>query len=383
LLKSALYQLEKLIGEVLENNRTSNDPDNLKRLPEQVKSVQTLSAEIKEKWVHELFSPAKEQVITRYVHYHQAGITQLSDQISGKIPEKPNSLFHHYEELLNELEQLLSFLKNQCYRYFDLDYKVTIHQCQKQRAKINEFSQELTEYSNSEIDITLIEVIAVSIRELTAEASHSGISYRQTEHVFNLLRMVHQLTHVIKGMITNDLAEALYRQNLNTLRFLNWYQAYLLNQIDQMPLNKDRENFIIDQVKTLSGIFVDPEKAFEPELPAVSVVLLPWLHRMSGYDHNTGRLPDKQDILLQMSLNLSVPQFAMFVRIFSQAGCFPETNVSQITRFFTQYFTTKKQIHISRESFRKAFYSLDQASAAIVRDYLQKMINYLNKTYFP
>ena len=368
---------------MLEHNRTASNTDNIKRLPEQVKSVQTLCAEIKSKWVHELFSSAKELVINRYVQYHQAGITQLSDQISGEmpayhlLPEKPDSLFRHYEELFNELEQLLNFLKNQCYRYFDPDYKVTIYRCEKECAKINEFIKELTEYAGAEIDPSLTEVIGISVRELMAEASHSGISYRRTEQVFNLLRMVHQLTQAVKGTTTHDLARALYGQNLNTLHFFNWYQAYLLKQISQILRDEGRESFVTDQVKALSGIFVDPEKAFEPELPALNVVLLPWLHALSG------RTPDKHHVTLQMPLNLSVPQFAMFVRISSQIGCFPETNVSQITRFFTRYFTTKKQTHISRESFRKAFYSLDQASAAILRDYLQKMINYLNKTYFP
>ncbi|WDF79003.1 hypothetical protein PQ469_03155 [Mucilaginibacter sp. KACC 22773] len=388
MLKSALYRLEKLIGEVLKNFRTTTDPDNFKRLPDQVKSVQTLSAEIKEKWVHELFSSAKEHVITRYVQYHQAGITQLSNQISRIIPvggahSKNATGPDPFEQILSELEQLLNFLRHQCYHYFDLDYKITIHSCRRQCAQIDEFRKELLSYSGKEIAIPLVEVIGISVQEMTDDAVQSGISYRQTEQTLNLLRMVQQLMYTIHGITTNRLAQALYRQNLNTKWFLNWYREHILLQFNKISGKREQTIFISQQIKMFTGMFVDPEKAFEPELPSADLVLLPWLYEKSGNQDKTIRAINKSNIPIQLPLNLSVPQFALFIRIFSKAGCFPDTNVSKITRFFTQYFTTKKQIHISRESFRKAFYSLDQATAAIVRDYLQKMINYLNKTYFP
>jgi len=51
-------------------------------------------------------------------------------------------------------------------------------------------------------------------------------------------------------------------------------------------------------------------------------------------------------------------------------------------RFFTRHFTSKKQGRISIKSFNHAFYSKDQVTAAIVLDYLQKMVTYVNKVYF-
>jgi hypothetical protein len=40
-------------------------------------------------------------------------------------------------------------------------------------------------------------------------------------------------------------------------------------------------------------------------------------------------------------------------------------------------------LNISFKSFARAFYGADQTTAAVVRDFLQRMINYINKIYFP
>jgi hypothetical protein len=389
LLKSELYQLEKLITEFLNHTGSGDETDNRQWLSNQVRSIQSLCADLKEKWVHQLFGSAKEQVITRYVQYHQAGITQLSNQISrirpvnDPPPETAAGRPQPAEQILSALEHLLNFLRHQCYRYFDPDYRITIYSCQRQCGQMDEFRKELIAYSGNEIEFTLVQVISISIQEMTDDALRSGLSYRQTEHALNLLRMVHQLTHLAKGITTDGLAQALYRQNLNTQHFLNWYREHVLADLGSISGKQDQGDFVNSLIKTLAGIFVDPEKAFEPELPAIDLSFLPWLYERSENRDDIIRASGKRNIPFQLPLNLSVPQFALFIRIFSKVGCFPDTNVANITRFFTQHFATKKQSKVSLKSFGKAFYSLDQAAAAIVRDYLQKMINYLNKTYFP
>ena len=386
MLKSELDRLEKAIGDIINNDGIAKPvpPD---RLTAQVNSVTSLCAGLRDKWSHELFSSAKDQVVTRYVRYHQAGITQLSNAISRQFskinPVQGLSVdFRNtYERLLYELEQLLLFLKHQCYRYFDWDYKISIYSCQRYCGKISVFRRELETAKGHPIDPALITVVGVSINEQLREVLASGISYRQTGHILTLLRTVHQFIYVAGGSSTDPLVTALYRQNFNSLHFLSWYQKRTLQEISQIPNVQDQQRLIITQIDLFSRIFVDPLKAFEPELPSIATMLLSWLEeKVSTTDQYT---VIRQPVNVRLPLTLSVPQFAMFVRIFFQAGCFPDTNVSKLTRFFSQHFTTKKQVNVSFKSFARAFYRLDQSAAAVVRDYLQKMINYLNKTYFP
>ncbi|MEZ2336413.1 hypothetical protein AB6735_12315 [Mucilaginibacter sp. RCC_168] len=381
--------MEKLIGDLLKGAEETDKTGFHLKLAAQRRNIKSLCTNMKEKWVHELFSSAKDLVITRYVQYHQAGLTQLSNQISNIIPaadtfakkKKPTPPYD--EQILNELEQLLDFLQHQCYSYFDPDYKTTIYNCRQQCGKLAGYRRDIISHPAAGIEPALIGVIDISVEEMIADALQSGLSYRQAEHAQNLLGTVQQFIHAPGGTTTDQLARVLYRQNLNTLHLLYWYQDYIQSNLNQLPDKADRETFIVQQIKTLSTIAVNPEKAWQPELLSVDLALLPWLYEKTENQDLRSSLLIKTNVPVRLPLNLSVPQFAMFIRIFSQTGCFPDTNVSKITRFFSRHFSTRKQGNISLKSFSRAFYGLDQTSAAVVRDYLQKMINYVHKTYFP
>jgi hypothetical protein len=146
-----------------------------------------------------------------------------------------------------------------------------------------------------------------------------------------------------------------------------------------LPAKKEKQNYLSEQLKLYAGLFVSPEKSLQPEVGSTNIQLIGWLEEQLG----TGSNQIMVRTVEQFPLNLSVPQFALFVRICYKTACFPVENVARITRFFSEHFTTKKQPHISPKSFGRAFYNLDQSAAAVVRDFLQKMLNYLNKTYFP
>lgn len=384
MLRSEITELEKSVGAILNITGTANKTSYHNQIVEQVTYVKNLCSELRKKWTHELLSNAKEQVIKRYVQYHQAGIIQLSDMVSRRVPaldipeEERKTLINSYGQVNTDLEQVLEFLRNQFYQYFDIDHKTTINYCQVLSLQFAALETELKAFNNSAVDRSLIDVVLISVNEIVAEGSLSGTSYRQAEQALNLLRITHQLLLFGTNTTTYTLLYALYQQNLNTLHFYNWYQDHLLTQFNLINDQKDRQAFIKQQIKVLAGIFVSPEKALQPELPATDTLIGTWLQEQTNSEFRRAKTN-----VVQFPLNLSVPQFALFIRIFYKTGCFPIENVAMITRFFTEHFTTKKQPHISNKSFGRAFYSLDQSAAAIVRDYLQKMLNYLNKTYFP
>ncbi|HEY4196423.1 MAG TPA: hypothetical protein VGM63_12860 [Mucilaginibacter sp.] len=385
MLKSELYELEKSVGAILIVDNVTNLSSYRKKVAGQVAHIQNICADLKRKWTHELLSSAKEQVIQRYVQFHQAGIIKLSNEVSRIVPDlnitdEISPITTEYFNQVNAvLENVLEFLRRQFYKYFDIDHQATTYHCQLLRSKIAAFEPELKVYSNPAVDNSLITCVLTSVDDIVAEGSISGISYRQADQCLNLIRIIHQLLLFGSNTTTENLARALYQQNLNSLHFFDWYQDYFSALLNKLTDKKERSDFIGETVRTFAGIFVNPEKALQPELPATDNYIIPWLQEQTGAGKETKKVKPS----IQFPLNLSVPQFALFIRIFYKAGCFPVENVAMITRFFTEHFTTKKQSHISHKSFGRAFYSLDQSAAAVVRDFLQKMINYLNKTYFP
>lgn len=385
MLRSEITELQKSVGVLLDNTSTGPQASYQKDLAEQVSYVKNLCLTLKKKWTHELLSSAKEPLIKRYVQFHQAGIAQLSDRISQHVPamEIPNDegklLTGAKIQIMQSLEDVLDFLRHQFYQYFDIDHKATFYECQLLKSKALTFEQGLKVFDHSAVDGSLIQMLLTSADEVIAEGLISGISYRQAEQVLIVLRMTHQLLLFGSNPTTDILVRTFYQQNLNTFHFYHWYQVHISDQLALLNDQKDKEAFINQQIKAFSGIFVNPDKALQPELPATHTFIGQWLQEQLGTSASSKTEADS----FQFPLNLSVPQFALFIRIFYKAGCFPIENVAMITRFFTEHFTTKKQPHISHKSFGRAFYNLDQSAAAVVRDFLQKMLNYLNKTYFP
>jgi hypothetical protein len=386
LLRSEIYELESAVDSILFKERTVRDANYYEEVANQVSHIQTICSDLKKKWTHELLSSAKDQVIKRYVQYHQAGIIQVSDKVSRKVPaldfseDETATTKAINQDVFAHLENLLEFLRINFYQYFDVDHKSSIYHCDLLYQKIAAFEPLLRSYQSDDAIESLITCILDSVHEILADGLVSGITYRQADHCLHLTQMTHQLLSIGSETMLRTLYMALYQQNMNSLFFFNWYQAFISEQVGKIADKKNKEEFINNELKAVVNIYVSADKSIQPELPSTDLHIIPWLQEQLNYD---SKRTVNNKFSFQMPLNLSVPQFALFVRIFHKTGCFPLENVALITRFFTDHFTTKKQSHISRKSFGRAFYSLDQSAAAVVRDLLQKMINYLNKTYFP
>jgi hypothetical protein len=386
LLRSEIIELQKSVGALLENNSAATNASYQQHLAEQVTYIQNLCIDLKKKWTHELLSSAKEPVIKRYVQFHQAGIVQLSDRISAQMPalnladEASIIQRRAYLQVNSSLEEVLDFLRHQFYQYFDIDHKTTFYYCQLLKVKVADFEPDLKAYDHPAVDNTLINVLLTSVEEIVTEGEVSGISYRLAEQALKLARFTHQLLFFGTNATTATLMRAFYQQNVNTFHFYHWYQVYISDKLALLKDQKDKQVILAREVEALSGIFVNPDKALQPELPATDIFIKQWVQEQISPKSGQTKMSAGTT---QLPLNLSVPQFALFIRICYKTSCFSVENVAMITRFFTEHFTTKKQPHISHKSFGRAFYNLDQSAAAVVRDFLQKMLNYLNKTYFP
>ena len=388
MVKSELHQLEKLIGEIVSGEQKTNNGNPSSELAGRVETVIATCASLKGKWIHELFSSVKEHILTRYVQYHQAGITALSNQVSLLIPPSysrgaESHPYQLYFTIVTNLEELLDFLRQSFYKYFDSDYLVSVYQNRLQMEQISAQLADLKHlFRNTKNDAKLAESIIISFNNRLSDGKQSGISYRQLSYCHTLLKLINQKINDNPGISTIEIASVLYRQNFNSYYFNQWYHNYLGAIIGAAEENK-RETTILAEIKLLDLLYVEQHKIFEPELPAINEQLLPWLSRMLPTQPVTAKDISKINGHIRMPLQLSVTQFALFVRLCYLEGCFHVNNISDILRFFTQHFETKKQLNISLKSFARAFYGADQATAAVVRDFLQRMINTINKTYFP
>jgi hypothetical protein len=82
-------------------------------------------------------------------------------------------------------------------------------------------------------------------------------------------------------------------------------------------------------------------------------------------------------------LNLSVAQIACFIKLFYDEGIFINASITDILKFVVVHYRSKRQQQISYGSLSKEYYSISQVTAAVLKDYLSRMIAKINKHYFP
>ncbi|WPU98410.1 hypothetical protein SNE26_20505 [Mucilaginibacter sp. cycad4] len=372
LLKSELLDIEDLILLVLQDAGGIAGPT----MPPDLFRLRKLCERARNNWTTRIFSAAKDHVVSRYVLFHQAGITELSDRVDGAGPERPGAgkpLF--VQEILTELEQLLRFLRQRCYRFFDIDYHVSAYTVRQEKLVIAAYLDQIAVSATRVAAPELLRLLCADVEEYLADVQVSGLSYRRLAKINGLLTLVLDELNGGDAVTTGRLAGILFKRNLNSYRFANWLRGHYQSRAG------DPENRIAQETDALFDIYVNPDDRFIKELPPIDQQILPWL-RLQITDGATDPSVEHPGTDEQMRLVLSVPQFAMFIRVFHKNGCFPEQNAATIMRFFIRHFTSKKQGHISIKSFNHAFYSKDQLTAAIVLDYLQRMVAYVNKVYF-
>lgn len=78
-----------------------------------------------------------------------------------------------------------------------------------------------------------------------------------------------------------------------------------------------------------------------------------------------------------MHVDLSVPQLALFIRLFIDTGIIKNDNNTALLKYFAAFVSTSKASVISAESLRVNFYSVPAAAKEIVKDRLIQMVNQL------
>ncbi|NCD68068.1 hypothetical protein [Mucilaginibacter agri] len=379
MLKSELSNVEDCVGIIVNTKEIISEPGNAVVQAALYERLVSSCTELKQRMISEVFGSAKDHVIRRYVQFHQAGLITLSDIVFQHVRKVEVPLIPGKSELLiktlSALQQLLEFIARQFYAYFDLIHGITQYESDltsnQFRSKIETLAPLL---ERQPIEPSLVNVFFRSMEDSLDQLRVQTISYEQAIYVDQLLRLI-QLKLEEGNTDTIRFTALLYQQNFNSTYFESWYRQTHLT-VQNGGTHVESKRLIIEPISQVLGISAGRKP--------LDMLLRDWLsdHIATGPQSATRKI--KQEVVVpRLPLILSVPQLALFVRLCYLEGCFQISNISNIMRFFTDHFETKKQPHVSVKSFSRAFYSADQATAAMVRDFLQRMIIMIDKTYFP
>lgn len=80
-------------------------------------------------------------------------------------------------------------------------------------------------------------------------------------------------------------------------------------------------------------------------------------------------------------INLSVPQFGLFIRMQIENGLLVKENLGELFNFFSTHFFTPKTVFISADNLLKKSTDVDFATAQKMKTHLIGMLNWLNTNY--
>ncbi|WP_426671973.1 hypothetical protein ACPPVU_12120 [Mucilaginibacter sp. McL0603] len=345
-----------------------------------------------------IFTTPKENLVERYIQYHQTGLIELADQLQSYLPpdgppEKEWSsentaivrLFISYVfRLLNYIERFFS-------KYFSLEARIPDAYRLIAFSEMSEPIESLLLKVDDHIGSgNLKECLSVYLRSFSVQKFPAHLNFRS---LIYLKEFVSELLDVFGSPDVKDweqkIAMMLIYLNFNNLDFFAYYQAGIKAELDLADTRDDYLKVLTRSLSSVKSRQTKPSFSYHPSWPTVKQMLESWLNDEIALAviPNSVTGPHTsiavERIMEKQILNLSVAQIACLVKLCYDEGVFGNASISEVLKFVVLHYRSKRQQQISYGSLSKEYYSISQVTAAVLRDYLSRMIVRINKNYFP
>lgn len=337
---------------------------------------QSKSEQLFETWKMTAFSEISDQSLRRYFYYQLEGILKLSDalfKMSGiNIPNR-----QHYH-LLPFLDHLKRYFPN----YFNQDAIAPIAFHQRSVEQLNADVLLLkNKIKEAEISAELKNSVCKWVEELGMINYSRRYTFREIAYSKYIIEEM-LLIDIFSGKAEENLISFLSSANFNHLAFLVYRQNKIRQELKSFVSLEDKINYVADQ-KAIVLSFPEMENlAYNISWPSIKTMFGEWLKEEILLLENCSN-KHLQLAVPRLPLELSVAHLSCLIRLLYEESVFATQNLQSIFKCFAGYFQSKRQAVISPGSLSKEFYSIDQHTAARVRDLLQRMIQRINRSFFP
>jgi len=343
---------------------------------------------IKKVWTELLFSELKDQVIRRYIWFQQQILLDLADKLYQQIQnvksgnQENRSTLLLSEFLLERLLELKDFQIHYFNSYINQEAKIPDAVIPDIKKKMAEAAEKLSaSLQYIELDMQLKACIRDYLDCISGADKSSPITYRSAEYFFQFTETLGvTIAFEDNRDLTHSVTEVLFYLNFNHNSFCHWYQDNVIRK-NIAHRENDQLHLLKKQLLVLKTMPVILTMSYDPDLIPVNQILENWLNEYIKEIGNQNLL--ETDLSNRIELKLTVAQLTLLIRLFYEEGVFAMKSISDLLRFFSKYFMTKKQEHISYGSMNKLYYSSDQFTGYAVRELLLKMVAKINKMFFP
>lgn len=317
---------------------------------------------IRKAWQEALFSDTGQHGLERYLNHHLKGISALSDTLTSDL-------------FAGELNDLISTVLDYCGGRPDPALRAPVAYIREWQA-LKKHALTDRWLNGLRADLRLKEILAGYLHEMMETG---------TRFTFSAMGYFERIEEELLNLVPDDPATenkihtVLAVYNFNHLGYLGNRQDAIRERIS--GANGDKSEILSSAYTELLLLPQSRSWCYHPDWPGLQQMLSAWIQEemtMGSRPGTAAHCPAPK-----LLLRLSVAQTACWIRLFYEQELFDTQNLSEIFRFYTQHYRTKRQETVSCKSLSKEFYDIDQVTAAVVRDQLLKMVARINRDFFP
>lgn len=334
---------------------------------------------VQEAWLTAVFSELPKNSLERYLQFHLEGISKISDTLFGFniadgeiFQEGLLALIDHLDEYY---VQLLNWSTNAPKAYHRRLIRKLDSALNRIRSLLN----------SSQIDPLLISSVELWLDEISGSQQNVRFTFRSLAYMEKLVIALANMNWAGEAL-SGTLACLLYQSNFNNLLFLK----YLQNEINRAANHSSAENGVIgyfqSKIAGFMSIPLECNAAYDSSWPSIKTMVTDWLKEqinLSEFAIKKEQEKIKNLFGRKIGLNISVAHMACLIKVFYEADVFATENLRSIFKFYAANYESKRQPAISWESLSKEYYSLNSHTAARIKKILQRMIDSLNRGFFP
>lgn len=355
--KAAASAINPTLIDLLNEGRLQDDPVFINDLCESVKCTCR----------HLLLSGAGDVRLSRLINFHLKGISALPDTLYFKYSKQFNILTDH----------IVRYYKT----YVNRDTVVSPYYHRFRIAAIaGPVAGLLAALAGSVVSFQLKQLLTDYLTSMIRPEFSDEVTVCAIDYFEQLTDGL--LTLAPHGLTDKGVSGLLIRFNFNHLEFLSLLQDELLAEL-QGANSRDRSLICLEYHARFAAMPHGSRLQYHPDWPSLRSMLLDFVREIMVSPEPAAESITEPVKAPKIGLNLPVSQLACWLKLYYEEGFFLSENLSELFRLYVGTFSSKRQQQISTRSLSKEFYALDQFTAAMVRDQLQRMLRNLNQHFFP
>ncbi|MFY0608536.1 MAG: hypothetical protein JXR10_17600 [Cyclobacteriaceae bacterium] len=395
-----LVQLDQVIRVDLNPLKFANNPLQSSHYDHWLANLNTEVTRIKNAFIVAVFGSQPDQLVERYIQFHQSKIIGLIDHLLDYLsPEEAISIYEHddlksivnlYKQAYTILEDLLSYLEKHFSKYFNQDTKIPKSYASIAARDFRELMLDI-EYSlaNSLLTVDVVRNVLDPLQNFIQYHDTKETTFREIIYYKLLLQKLHGMNPVPEKPDEAQLEFmcSMIYLNFNSFKFFGQCTEYIKAKYQDKDNLTDQLEALAWCAKTINQCQQKPDVAFRPNRDALKSSLTSWIEEEMAYLEKKKQLSlnlpfDKLEGLtndFKINTSLSVAQLAYLIRILLEEKVLINRNQSEVLKFFAQFTRTKKAENVSAESLRTRYYNVDAFTKEAVKDITIKLLNNIRK----